>query len=107
MLGEGLIVSGSSALDELPEAIELPGRRFVLGVQWHPEADADSPVVAAFVQACSEPRTGSQASSGVASAQVPSAQAPDEVALDGSPAPVATDGAPTLRAPDASDKLRG
>ena len=95
------------ALDELPEAIELPGRRFVLGVQWHPEADVESPVVAAFVQACSEPRSGSQASSGGASAQAPDAQAPDEVALDGSPAPVATDGAPTLRAPDASDKLRG
>ena len=38
-LGEGLVVSGVSALDGLVEAIELPGRRFVLGVQWHPEAD--------------------------------------------------------------------
>jgi putative glutamine amidotransferase len=106
-LGEGLIVSGSSTLDELPEAIELPGRRFVLGVQWHPEADVESPVVAAFVQACSEPRGGSQATSGAASAQAPDAQAPDEVGLDGSPPPVATDRAPTLREPDASDKLRG
>ena len=44
-LGEGLLVSGVSALDELPEAIELPDRRFVLGVQWHPEADAASPVI--------------------------------------------------------------
>ena len=35
----GLVVSGVSALDDLPEAIELPDRRFVLGVQWHPEAD--------------------------------------------------------------------
>jgi len=50
-LGEGLMVSGISALDELPEAIELPGRRFVLGVQWHPEADEDSPVIGAFVDA--------------------------------------------------------
>jgi putative glutamine amidotransferase len=50
-LGEGLVVSGLSMLDELPEAIELPGRRFVLGVQWHPEADAASPVVGALVQA--------------------------------------------------------
>ena len=32
------VVSGVSTLDELPEAIELPDRRFVLGVQWHPEA---------------------------------------------------------------------
>ena len=36
VLGEGLIVTGSSAIDELPEAIELPDHRFVLGVQWHP-----------------------------------------------------------------------
>jgi putative glutamine amidotransferase len=50
-LGEGLIVSGVSALDELPEAIELPDRRFVLGVQWHPEADTASRVVGAFVAA--------------------------------------------------------
>ena len=41
-LGEGLVVSGISDLDELPEAIELPDRRFVLGVQWHPEADPES-----------------------------------------------------------------
>jgi putative glutamine amidotransferase len=50
-LGAGLVVSGTSALDELPEAIELPERRFVLGVQWHPEADPGSNVIAAFVAA--------------------------------------------------------
>jgi len=50
-LGEGLALSGISALDGLPEAIELPDREFVLGVQWHPEADALSPVVGALVQA--------------------------------------------------------
>jgi putative glutamine amidotransferase len=50
-LGEGLLVSGISTLDELPEAIELPDRRFVLGVQWHPEADPQSSVVAALVRA--------------------------------------------------------
>jgi putative glutamine amidotransferase len=50
-LGEGLRVSGLSTLDELPEAIELPDRRFVLGVQWHPEVDPDSTVVAALVRA--------------------------------------------------------
>jgi putative glutamine amidotransferase len=48
-LGEGLVVSGRSTLDELPEAIELPDRRFVLGVQWHPEADPASRVIEAFV----------------------------------------------------------
>ena len=29
--------------------IELPDRRFVLGVQWHPEADETSHVVGALV----------------------------------------------------------
>jgi putative glutamine amidotransferase len=50
-LGEGLLVSGSSTLDQLPEAIELPDAQFVLGVQWHPEADMASSVVAALVDA--------------------------------------------------------
>jgi putative glutamine amidotransferase len=50
-LGDGLVVSGRSTLDELPEAIELPDRRFVLGVQWHPEADTASRVIGAFVAA--------------------------------------------------------
>ena len=50
-LGEGLEVSAVSTLDGLPEAIELPSKRFVLGVQWHPEADAGSPVVGALVEA--------------------------------------------------------
>ncbi len=50
-LGEGLVVSGVSRFDELPEAIELPDRRFVLGVQWHPEADVQSTVIGALVVA--------------------------------------------------------
>jgi putative glutamine amidotransferase len=58
-LGEGLVVSGTSTLDGLPEAIELNGERapidvsrhFVLGVQWHPEADETSPIVGALVAA--------------------------------------------------------
>jgi putative glutamine amidotransferase len=50
-LGEGLLISGVSTLDDLPEAMEIPERRFVLGVQWHPEADAASNVVGAFVEA--------------------------------------------------------
>ncbi|HWX96246.1 MAG TPA: gamma-glutamyl-gamma-aminobutyrate hydrolase family protein [Solirubrobacteraceae bacterium] len=50
-LGEGLQVSGVSTLDDLPEAVELQDRRFVLGVQWHPEADPASNVIAAFVDA--------------------------------------------------------
>jgi putative glutamine amidotransferase len=48
-IGEGLVVTGWSSADELPEAIELPGARFALGVQWHPEADEASVVIAALV----------------------------------------------------------
>ncbi len=48
-LGEGLLISGCSAMDGLPEAIEMPDLRFVLGVQWHPEADDTSHVVIALV----------------------------------------------------------
>ncbi len=55
-LGEGLIVSGVSTFDELPEAIELPDARFVLGVQWHPEADLASSVVGALVDAAAGAR---------------------------------------------------
>jgi putative glutamine amidotransferase len=50
-LGEGLRVSGRSEGDELVEAIELPGKRFALGVIWHPEEDEDSRVIASLVEA--------------------------------------------------------
>jgi putative glutamine amidotransferase len=54
-LGEGLRVSGVATIDDLPEAIEWAGgpseRSFVLGVQWHPEADRASHVIGAFVAA--------------------------------------------------------
>jgi putative glutamine amidotransferase len=49
-IGDGLLVTGWSAADDLPEAIELPGLRFALGVQWHPEADEASVVIAALVE---------------------------------------------------------
>lgn len=55
-IGEGLRVSGISALDDLPEAIETDGRAFCLGVQWHPEADDRSRVVGALVNAAREYR---------------------------------------------------
>jgi putative glutamine amidotransferase len=48
-IGDGLEVTGWATLDELPEAIEVPGKRFALGVQWHPEADETSPLIAALV----------------------------------------------------------
>jgi putative glutamine amidotransferase len=48
-IGEGLEVTGWSALDELPEAIEAPDRRFALGVQWHPEVDETSRLIGVLV----------------------------------------------------------
>ena len=48
-VGEGLEVTGWATIDELPEAIEVTGNRFALGVQWHPEADAASPLIAGLV----------------------------------------------------------
>ncbi len=57
-IGDGFVVTGWSALDDLPEAMELPGRRFVLGVQWHPEVDPDSTLIAAFVAECAAARAG-------------------------------------------------
>lgn len=50
-LGAGLVVTGWAEGDDLPEAIEHPDRRFTLGVQWHPEGDEASRVIANFVAA--------------------------------------------------------
>jgi putative glutamine amidotransferase len=50
-IGEGLRVTGWAVVDELPEALEDPSRRFALGVQWHPEADVDAREIAALVEA--------------------------------------------------------
>jgi putative glutamine amidotransferase len=57
-VGDGLVVSGWSTLDDLPEAIELPGAAFTLGVQWHPEADERSGLIAALVDAAREHQRG-------------------------------------------------
>ena len=50
-LGDGLVASGWSVRDDLVEAVEAPDARWVLGVQWHPEVDPSSRVVAALVEA--------------------------------------------------------
>lgn len=50
-VGDGLMISATSPFDGVIEALELPQRAFVLGVQWHPEADATSPVVGGLVEA--------------------------------------------------------
>ncbi len=49
-LGEGLVITGWAVMDDLPEAVELPGIAFALGVQWHPEADETSRLIAALVE---------------------------------------------------------
>jgi putative glutamine amidotransferase len=49
-VGKGLEVTGWATIDDLPEALEVPGNRFALGVQWHPEADATSPLIAGLVE---------------------------------------------------------
>ncbi len=43
----GLAVTAKSP-DGIVEALELPGKRFVLAVQWHPEARTDGPDAAIF-----------------------------------------------------------
>jgi putative glutamine amidotransferase len=65
-IGEGLVVTGRSMIDELAEAIELPDHRFVLGVQWHPEADERSRVIGALVQAAAAYRAARAARAAVA-----------------------------------------
>lgn len=55
-LGDGVVLS-ARATDGVPECIELPDRRFVLGVQWHPEYTwphlaSDMGLWKSFVDAC-------------------------------------------------------
>jgi gamma-glutamyl-gamma-aminobutyrate hydrolase PuuD len=59
-VGQGLVVT-ATAPDGVIEALELPGKRFVLAVQWHPEARTDSPdarLFEAFRTALSESSSG-------------------------------------------------
>jgi putative glutamine amidotransferase len=53
-LGDALVVTGWADVDELPEAIESPEKRFALGVQWHPEADEHSQIIATLVEEARE-----------------------------------------------------
>lgn len=45
---EGFLASAKSVPDGVIEALELPGDRFVVGVQWHPEELVDAPEAAAL-----------------------------------------------------------
>jgi putative glutamine amidotransferase len=51
LLGEGVVASGFSEPDGLVEAIEVPGRRFALGVLWHCEEDERSALFGSLVGA--------------------------------------------------------
>jgi putative glutamine amidotransferase len=42
-LGNGLVISAIDSEDGVIEAIERPDRRFVIGVEWHPENQIASP----------------------------------------------------------------
>jgi putative glutamine amidotransferase len=53
-VGDELVVTGWSDIDELPEAIEVPENRFAVGVQWHPEADETSQVITTLVEEARE-----------------------------------------------------
>jgi putative glutamine amidotransferase len=37
-LGRGLVLSARGCDDGVIEGMEMPDRRFVIGVQWHPES---------------------------------------------------------------------
>lgn len=53
-LGQGLVVNAMAA-DGVIEGFEYPGKRFVIGVQWHPEyeiSQADANLFTAFIEAC-------------------------------------------------------
>jgi putative glutamine amidotransferase len=56
-LGRGLVASAQCPDDGVVEGIEMPGRRFAVGVQWHPEAfweasDSFQGLFDAHVEAC-------------------------------------------------------
>lgn len=36
-VGKGLVISARSTEDDVIEAVEMPGKKFVVAVQWHPE----------------------------------------------------------------------
>jgi len=52
-LGDGLLACGW-ADDKVVEAVELPGRTWTYGVQWHPEAYDGDALFTAFVAACAD-----------------------------------------------------
>ncbi len=65
-VGDGLAVSARCEADGVVEGLEMPGRRFVVGVQWHPEtfwdhSDSFQSLFDAQAEAC---RNGAPVGSG-------------------------------------------
>ena len=61
-LGEDLVVSARCPDDGVVEGLEMPGRRFVVGVQWHPESFWNRPdSFQRLFDALVEPRRGRRA----------------------------------------------
>lgn len=50
-LGDGLVITGRARQDGMIEAIEMQNGAWVLGVQWHPEADERSRLFDALTEA--------------------------------------------------------
>jgi putative glutamine amidotransferase len=63
-LGAHLVVTARSE-DGVIEAVELPGRRFVVGVQWHPEESRDRRLFEALIVAATERRSSGPSVDGV------------------------------------------
>lgn len=59
-VGESLLVSARSD-DGVVEAVEILGRSFVVGVQWHPEEQRDVRLFAGLVEAARAPAAGQDA----------------------------------------------
>ncbi|MEH3052777.1 MAG: gamma-glutamyl-gamma-aminobutyrate hydrolase family protein [Patulibacter minatonensis] len=62
-VGDGFVVTARHLEDGLVEAIESPRLTYCLGVQWHPEADPDSQVIASLVAAARQRMRGVEAQS--------------------------------------------
>ena len=62
VVGRGGRVSARSDPDGVPEAVEWPDRRFVVGVQWHPEVDERDRLFAPLVHAAGGRRDGADPS---------------------------------------------
>ena len=75
-LGGGLVVSARSE-DGVVEAVELPGHRFVVGVQWHPEESSDRRLFEALVAvAADRPGESATTSTGPTSTATPTTTPP-------------------------------